>query len=364
MIKKMLSTILCLLLLGSVSASEISGTENDDYLHFSSKYSKYEKDDNNKKSNPITPSHIALGALTIAVPVTILAALYKFLPSNNEAPSMEPAKLLQPIPYISAATPIDDSIGQLSEFSNKIYLIPGDLSTESEMDQVKWNTLSTFCNIITPLRAFYWRNSLCWFYSSLLLFYYNPVIKEVVLKFPVQDALDILKDQNSNLSSDVKNDLAVMIYLSKTFAVLQGKPTQTGPCVLNLDETFERNFVEALNNVCGNAFPYGGANSVCTGSLMGSLRNVSTTFLVKPETPLYNWSRTNHQNLSDLKLEFDHAAKKGPVVWFASNPSVVIESSGTGHFYLKIMIPQNRCITIGKSTTAGYEFDVEKTGVV
>ncbi len=100
MIKKMLSTILCLLLLGSVSASEISETENDNYLHSSSKYSKYEKDDDNKKSNPITLKHITLGALALAVPGTILAALYKFLPSNNEILSMEPAELSQPITYI------------------------------------------------------------------------------------------------------------------------------------------------------------------------------------------------------------------------------------------------------------------------
>ncbi len=231
------------------------------------------------------------------------------------------------------------------------------------MDQVKWNILSTFCNK-TPLRAFYWRNNLCWFYSTLLLLYYNPVVREAVLNFPVQNALDILKDQNSNLNPEVKNNLAIMICLSKTFAMLQGKPDQAGPCVLNLYETFEKNFVAALNNVCGNAFPYGGANSVCTGSLMGSLRNVSTTFLAKPESPLCNWSQTNHQKLSDLKLEFDFTAEQGSFARFASNPSVVIESSGNGHFYLKIIVSKYSCITIGKSTSAGCEFDVGKTDVV
>lgn len=354
MIKKMLSTILCLLLLGSVSASEISETENDDYLHFSSKYSKYEKDDNNKKSNPITLKHITLGALALAVPGTILAALYKFLPSK------ESAKLLQLISYALTNQPI----GKLSEFSNKIRLLPGDLSTESEMDQVRWNTLSTFCNIITPLRAFHWRNNLCWFYSTLLLLYYNPVVREAVLNFSVQDALDILKDQNPNLNPEVKNSLAIMICLSKTFAMLQGKPDQAGPCVLNLDKTFEKNFVAALNNVCGNAFPYGGANSVCTGPLLESLKGISTKFSGQSEKPLYNWSSIYCEKLNNLQLDIDPNAQKGPVAWFASNPSVAIESSGSGHFYLKIITSKNRCITIGKSTTAGEEFDVEETGVV
>ena len=360
MIKKMLSTILCLLLLGGASAAETSETKNDSYLHSSIKYSKYEKDDDNKKSNPITPRHIALGTLTIAVPVTILAALYKFLPSNNEAPSMELAELLQLMSYALTNQPI----GKLSEFSNKICLIPEDLSTESKMNPVKWNTLSTFCNIITPLRAFHWRNNLCWFYSTLLLLYYNPVVREAVLNFPFQYALGILKDQNSNLSSDVKDNLAVMIYLSKTFAMLQGKPTQTGPCVLNLDKTFERDFVAALNNVCGNAFPYGGANSVCTGPLLESLKGISTKFSGQSEKPLYNWSSIYCEQLNNLQLDIDPNAQKGPVAWFASNPSVVIESSGSGHFYLKIITSKNRCITIGKSTTAGEEFDVEETGVV
>lgn len=360
MIKKMLSTILCLLLLGSVSASEISKTENDDYLHSSSKYSKYEKDDDNKKSNPITLKHITLGALTVAVPVTILAALHKFLPSNNEIPPMEPAELSQPMSYALTNQPI----GKLSEFSNKICLIPGDLSTEYEMNQVKRNTLSTFCNIITPLRAFHWRNNLCWFYSTLLLLYYNPVVREAVLNFPVQDALDILKDQNSNLNPEVKNNLVIMIYLSKTFAMLQGKPDQVGPCVLNLDGTFERNFVAALNNVCDNAFPYGGANSVCTGPLLESLQCISTKFLGQSEKLLYDWPSICCEQLNNLQLDIDPNAQKGPVAWFASNPSVAIESSGSGHFYLKIITSKNRCITIGKSTTAGEEFDVEKTGVV
>lgn len=355
MIKKMLSTILCLLLLGSVSASEISETENDDYLHSSSKYSKYEKDDDNKKSNPITPRHIALGTLTIAVPVAILAALYKFLPSNNEA------KLLQLMSYALTNQPI----GELSKFSNKTCLIPGDLSTESEMNPVKWSTLSTFYNK-TPLRAFYWRNNLCWFYSTLLLLYYNPVVREAVLKFPVQDALAFLENPSFDLEFNDKCQLVIMIYLSKTFTMLQGEPDQAGPCVLNLDETFERNFVAALN-VCDNAFPYGGANSVCTGSLMGSLRNVSTTFLVKPETPLYNWSQTYYTHLNGLHLEFNSdvmEVEQGPLAYFESNPSVAIESSGTNHFYLKIITSKNCCITIGKSTTAGEEFDVEETGVV
>lgn len=354
MIKKMLSTILCLLLLGSVSASEISETENDDYLHFSSKYSKYEKDDNNKKSNPITLKHITLGALTVAVPVTILAALHKFLPSNNEIPPMEPVE----------AIPIDDSIGQLSEFSNKIRLVVDSFPLETEMDPMKWQALSTFCNIITPLRAFHWRNNLCWLYSTLLLFYYNPVIKEAVLTFPVQDALDILKDQNFHLSSEVENNLVIMICLSKTFAMLQGKPDQAGPCVLNLDETFEENFVEALNLVYSGLFKYRSSNGICTGPLLESLQCISTKFLGQSEKPLYNWSSIYCEQLNNLQLDIDSNAQEGPVAWFASNPSVVIESSGTGHFYLKIITSKNRCITIGKSTSAGYEFDVEETDVV
>lgn len=350
MIKKMLSTILCLLLLGSVSASEISETENDDYLHSSSKYSKYEKDDDNKKSNPITPRHIALGALTIAVPVTILAALYKFLPSNNKALSMEPAELSQPIPYILPRTQIDTTLGTLDK-----YAWPQEVNKIPEYKQMMEH--------YGRMRAIWWHDNLCWFYASLLLFYYNEPLRRALIEFPAQEASELINNPESNLNDKDKACIKAMISLSKFFTALQGPPDANSPCVFKFSDGKDVELINVIkaavseidtDGLYSDIFPNGiGKEGIeIAHPLLAVIKNVATNNCCGVNKTLIEWLRNYGVHLQNIEYKDDLMQR---VFCLSSDDNVAIVFAH-GHYFLRIRTVYQKYLFIDATVEHGYEF--------
>lgn len=62
----------------------------------------------------------------------------------------------------------------------------------------------------------YQENDLCWLYSSILFYYYEPNFHDVIVNFPIEEVQTLL-NRSFDLSSKDKNSLIAFIELSKIF---------------------------------------------------------------------------------------------------------------------------------------------------
>lgn len=130
-----------------------------------------------------------------------------------------------------------------------------------------------------PVKAMLWHDNLCWFHSSLLLFFHEAHYNELICKFPIEEAEKML--QSSGLSAHDRANLEAMIDLSYIFRILSVNPNISAECVDFKYTPLEKLLIRKLNIAFElepknyNYMTYGKYCTPITGQLYKLIRETS-----------------------------------------------------------------------------------------
>ncbi len=97
-------------------------------------------------------------------------------------------------------------------------VLPSATTTHTETESKKPNDVSLICltqaKPYERLKAIHWQNNLCWFNSTILMFYYHKEFHDFIASFPIDEAIVLLRE---DIDFRAKNKLRAFIELTKTF---------------------------------------------------------------------------------------------------------------------------------------------------
>ncbi len=187
----------------------------------------------------------------------------------------------------------------------------------------------------TPVRAIKWHSGLCWLHASILLFFHERHYNELIRKFPIEKAQQLISDRN--LSKRDKACLEFMICLSKIFNILMGDPDVLAECV-DLSKTgLEEELIKKYEIAC--------EHPTSSSMIPEKIRNIIFYISEKFKSNL-NLEKL-HKNLaiySPLISFISH----GDIITFQKNREVVAKC--TGHCFIQLFVDSDNILTLGEGT--------------
>ena len=143
------------------------------------------------------------------------------------------------------------------------------------------------------LRAIEPHDNMDGLHSSILLFYYSSRYFDLIHRFPLTQAKELLNSEGLDLQT--RTAFEAMICFSEIINAIYGSaydPSAQSPQVVSLNPKYERKFIDKLNAFCGYSADSSGANF--TPLKYGEKRNPCTQEL----DSLINYLATNRQRFS------------------------------------------------------------------
>lgn len=203
------------------------------------------------------------------------------------------------------------------------------------------------CSAPIPLRAIAWHGDRCWFHASLLHFYHNSFYHEPILRFPVEEARQLVL--SGHLNEQERATMEAMICLSEIFRILVGNEDSADfrqPQVVFLGHGRENDLIAKLAKF-NKLFSAQPANETLARSYCS--QNVCTTAI----DTLLNESAKYAQNQSDhpeLQRWFNNSFVFQMRTNDIPNEAPIVYVGTTGyHFWVEV---EHRGTTfeIGRST--------------